>query len=80
MQAFGFLKLEFAVIHDSAHWWLRCWRNFYQVKFRVLGHLHCFTQCFNARLLTVFVYQSNLETGDLSIDSRFFIGYVNTPD
>jgi hypothetical protein len=77
VQALGFLKLELAVIHDSAYWRHRRGRNFNQIKIRVLGHLHRFAQCFNARLLTIFVYQSNLVTGDFTIDSGFFIGYVN---
>jgi hypothetical protein len=56
---------------------LRCGRNFHEVKICILCHLHRFTKRFDASLLTVFVYQSNLGSGDLSIDSGVFIGYVN---
>ena len=79
MQTFCFLKLEFAVIHDSANRRLRCRRDFHQVQVSIFGHCHCFTQRNNARLLTVFIYQPNLASGDLAIDSGIFIGYVTTP-
>ena len=79
MQTFCFLKLEFAVIHDSANRRLRRRGNFHQVQISIFGHCHCFTQRNNARLLTVFIYQPNLASGDLAIDSGIFIGYVTTP-
>ncbi len=79
VQALGFLKLEFAVIHDSANGRLRGRRNFHQVQISIFCHHHRFAKRFDASLLTVFIYQSNLKSGDLSIDSGIFIGYVTTP-
>lgn len=78
-QSLSFLELELSKVHDPAHWRLRGWRDFHQIKLSVFGHRKRFAKRFDAGLLTVFIYQSNLGSGDLTVDSIFFIGYVTTP-